>query len=63
MSSTLVKKVAAAPGEARANHWALFTRPTKFFQDALAAGGAGLRVMSLSGVIPAEGGVLLETHT
>ena len=38
---------------------ALFKRPTKFFQDALAAGGVGLRVMSLSGVIAAEGGVPL----
>ena len=36
---------------------ALFRRPTKVFQDAVAAGGDGLRVLRLSGVIPNEGGV------
>ena len=33
-----------------------FRRPTKVFEDALAAGGIGLRVLSL-GVMAAEGGV------
>jgi glc operon protein GlcG len=33
-----------------------FRRPTKAFEDALAAGGVGLRVLSL-GVMAAEGGV------
>jgi len=36
---------------------ALFRRPTKVFQDAVAAGGDGLRVLRLSGTIPNEGGV------
>lgn len=36
---------------------ALFRRPTKFFQDAVAAGGANLRVLRLTGTIPNEGGV------
>ena len=35
----------------------LYKRPTKAFQDALAAGGAGLRILSLEGAVPVEGGV------
>lgn len=38
---------------------ALFKRPTKAFQDTLAAGGLGLRVLSLDGAVAAEGGVPL----
>jgi len=38
---------------------ALFKRPTKAFQDALAAGGDGLRVLSLKGVTAVEGGIPL----
>jgi len=37
----------------------LFKRPTKAFQDALAAGGDGLRVLSLKGVVASEGGIPL----
>lgn len=36
---------------------ALYRRPTKVFQDALAAGGAGLRILTLRGVSAIEGGV------
>src|SRR5712691_7194005 len=38
---------------------ALFKRPTKAFQDALAAGGDGLRILGLKGVVPVEGGIPL----
>ena len=38
---------------------ALFKRPTKAFQDTLAAGGDGLRVLSLKGVVAVEGGIPL----
>jgi glc operon protein GlcG len=38
---------------------ALFKRPTKAFQEVLATGADGLRVMAFPGVIPAEGGVPL----
>ena len=38
---------------------ALFKRPTKMFQEMLAAGGEGLRVLSLQGAVPIEGGVPL----
>jgi glc operon protein GlcG len=37
----------------------LFRRPTKSFQDTLAAGGAGLRMLSLKGAVPVEGGIPL----
>lgn len=37
----------------------LFKRPTKAFQDALAAGGDGLRLLGLPGVVPVEGGIPL----
>ncbi len=43
----------------KARSAALFKRPTKAFQDALAGGGAGLRVMALEGAVPVEGGVPL----
>jgi glc operon protein GlcG len=43
----------------KARSAALFKRPTKAFQDGLAGGGVGLRVMALTGAVPAEGGVPL----
>ena len=36
---------------------AMFRRPTKAFQDALAGGGAGLRILTLRGANAVEGGV------
>jgi len=38
---------------------ALFKRPTKAFQDTLAAGGDGLRLLSLKGIVASEGGIPL----
>jgi len=38
---------------------ALFRRPTKSFQDTLAAGGDGLRILGLTGATPVEGGIPL----
>ena len=38
---------------------AMYRRPTKVFQDALAAGGAGLRILTLRGANAVEGGVPL----
>jgi glc operon protein GlcG len=43
----------------KARSAALYKRPTKAFQDALAAGGAGLRIMTLRDAIPVEGGIPL----
>ena len=37
----------------------LFKRPTKALQDALAAGGEGLRILTLKGVTAVEGGIPL----
>jgi glc operon protein GlcG len=36
-----------------------FKRPSKAFQDLVAGGGAGLRVLGLRGVTPVEGGIPL----
>ena len=36
---------------------AAYKRPTKVFEDALAAGGAGLRILTLSGAVAIEGGL------
>jgi glc operon protein GlcG len=43
----------------KARSAALFKRPTKALQDALATGGTGLRVMTLEGAVPVEGGLPL----
>jgi glc operon protein GlcG len=41
----------------KARSAARFKRPTKVFQDALAAGGPGLRMLGLEGAVPVEGGI------
>ena len=41
----------------KARSAALFKRPTKALQDALAAGGAGLRILRIEGAVPVEGGI------
>jgi len=43
----------------KARSAALFKRPTKAFQDAVAAGGDGLRILRLQGATPLEGGIPL----
>ena len=43
----------------KARSAALFKRPTKALQDALAAGGDGLRILRLQGATPLEGGIPL----
>jgi uncharacterized protein GlcG (DUF336 family) len=44
---------------ARQKAWSAvaFRRPTKAFQDGLAGGGAGLRILALEGASPVEGGL------
>ena len=44
---------------AKARSAALFKRPTKAFQDTLAAGGDGLRILGLEKAVPVEGGIPL----
>jgi glc operon protein GlcG len=46
--------VKVAEGKARSA--ALFNRPTKVFEDILAAGGAGTRMLALEGAVPVGGG-------
>ncbi|MGB7284237.1 MAG: heme-binding protein [Candidatus Acidiferrum sp.] len=43
----------------KARSAALYKRPTKVFQDALAGGGEGLRVLKLRDAVPIEGGIPL----
>jgi uncharacterized protein GlcG (DUF336 family) len=57
MDDTQVGSVQVAQSKARSA--ARFKRPTKAFQDALAAGGEGLRILALDGAIPVDGGLPL----
>jgi len=57
MDDTQVGSVEVALSKARSA--ARFKRPTKAFQDALAAGGEGLRILALQGAVPVDGGVPL----
>ena len=57
MDDTQIGSVRVSMDKARSA--ALFRRPTKAFQDVLAAGGDGLRVLALAGAIPIEGGIPL----
>jgi uncharacterized protein GlcG (DUF336 family) len=43
----------------KARSAALFKRPTKVFQDILAAAGDGLRILGVEGAVPVEGGIPL----
>ena len=43
----------------KARSAALFKRPTKAFQETLATGGDGLRVLGLENAVPVEGGIPL----
>lgn len=55
MDNTQVASAQVSISKARSA--AIFKRPTKAFQDALAAGGNGLRVLKLEGAVPVEGGI------
>jgi len=41
----------------KAKSAALFKRPTKAFQDVVAQGGVGLRILGLEGAVPVDGGL------
>lgn len=55
MDATQTGSVTVAVDKARSA--ARFKRPTKVFQEMLAAGGDGLRVYGIHGAVPVEGGV------
>jgi len=57
MDGTQTGSVAVAIAKARSA--ALFKRSTKTFQDTLASGGEGLRVLKLENAVPVEGGLPL----
>ncbi len=54
MENTQIGSIEVAMGKSRtANN---FKRPTKVFEDVVANGGSGLRVLAIPGVFPIEGG-------
>ena len=57
MDDTQVGSVDVAIDKARSA--ARFRRPTKVFQDTVAAGGEGIRMLGLKGAVPVEGGIPL----
>jgi uncharacterized protein GlcG (DUF336 family) len=57
MDGTQVASATIAVEKARSS--VQFKRPTKALQDALAAGGDGLRILGLPGAVPVEGGIPL----
>ena len=60
MDNTQIGSLEVATGKARtANN---FKRPTKAFEDAVAGGAAGARVLSIDGVYAIEGGELIVVN-
>lgn len=57
MDGTQTGSVRVALG--KASSAVLFKRPTKVWEDAVAAGGAGIRILGLEGAVPIEGGLPL----
>jgi uncharacterized protein GlcG (DUF336 family) len=55
IDNTQIGSAHVAISKARSS--AIFKRPTKAFEDALAKGGDGLRTLGLEGAVPLEGGV------
>jgi glc operon protein GlcG len=55
MDNTQLGSVEVAQEKAKTA--ALFRRPTKVFEDSLAAGGINVKVLRLPGAVPIEGGV------
>jgi uncharacterized protein GlcG (DUF336 family) len=57
MDNTQIASANVSIDKARAA--AIYKRPTKAMQDALAAGGVGLRILRLQNAMPVEGGIPL----
>lgn len=57
LDGTQIASIDIAKGKAvTANN---YRRPTKALEDAIAGGGAGLRLLAVPGIMPLEGGVLV----
>ena len=57
LDGTQIASIEIAQGKAvTANN---YRRPTKALEDAIAGGGAGLRLLAVPGIMPLEGGVLV----
>ena len=57
MDGAILGGVLVAPQKARSA--ALYKRPTKIFEEAIAQGGVGVRFLRLEGAVPIEGGLPL----
>jgi glc operon protein GlcG len=57
IDGTQAGSIQVSIGKARSA--ARFKRPTKAFEDALAAGGVGMRILGVEGAVPVEGGIPL----
>lgn len=55
MDANQTGSVKVAIGKARSA--AMFKRPTKVWQDIVAGGGAGMRILGLEGAVPIDGGL------
>lgn len=55
LDNTQIGSIEVATQKAKTS--ALFRRPTKVFEDLIAGGGAGLRILKLPGALPVEGGL------
>lgn len=60
MDDTQAASAVVAVDKARSA--ALFKRPTKAFQDALASGGEGLRILKMTDAMPVDGGLPLVVN-
>ena len=60
MDNSQTGSVEIAQGKARTA--ALFKRPTRAFEESIAGGGMGLRMLSMTNVMPLEGGLPIEKN-
>ncbi len=56
--NTQLASISASEGKARTA--LTFKRPSKALDDAIAAGGAGMRLLAIKDITPLQGGVLIE---
>jgi len=60
IDNTQIASIDVAIAKAKTANY--FKRPTKALEDAIAGGGVGLRVLSLPGAVPVEGGELILSN-